>query len=107
MFRSVYIPAKEKPNSKDCCGRTFGCSQCRHAIREWKRHESLRKNLAKPITNADQILFRFSILAMSICGGFAGLLIMQDDHEGAFQYLCGALAWAVCVFIFDHNTEED
>lgn len=107
MFRSVYLPSKEKPKTKDCCGKIFGCQQCRHAIREWKRNESFRKSLARAPINTDLVLFKFSIFAMSVCGALAGLLIMQENHDGAFQCLCGAFVWAICIFIFDHNAKED
>lgn len=102
MFRSVYVPSKKKPKSRDCCGRAFGCSQCRHAIREWKRNEALRKKLANPV-NIDLILFKFSILGMAVCSAFGGLCMMHQDHEGAFKCLCGALVWALSIFIFDRN----
>jgi len=103
MFRSVLIPAKKKPKSKDCCGRVLGCPQCRHAIREWKRTEALRKKLSADPSNLDLVLFKFSILGMAVCTAFGGLLMTYQDHDGAFKCLCGALAWAVCIFIFDRN----
>lgn len=103
MFRSVYVPAKKKPKSRDCCGRVFGCTQCRYAIQEWKRNEALRKKLAASPVNIDLILFKFCILGMAVCSAFGGLCMMQQDHNGAFKCLCGAIAWALGIFIFDRN----
>lgn len=98
FFRTVIVPTKDKP--KKCPGELFGCSKCRRAIQEWKRQESLRKNLGSPPSNN---FVRFSILGMALNIGFTGLMMAQGQNDAAFKGCCGALAWAACIFIFDRN----
>jgi hypothetical protein len=105
MFRRTIIPTKERP--KRCCPNLFGCQQCRHALREWKRYETARKRLLEKPTSHDRILCQFSLLAMMMLIAFGGLMVMQENHEAAFKCLCGSLIWALSAFIFDHHAKEE
>jgi hypothetical protein len=105
MFRQVIYPAKDKPQR--CCKTFFECSQYRYHVREWKRNEANRKMLSRKPGSHWLILFRFSILCMAVNVAFAGLCMMHADAEMAFKCCCGALMWAVCIFIFDRHEKHN
>lgn len=110
MFRSVFIPAKKKPKrGENCCGKLLGCPQCRYSIKEWKKTEALRKSLtqSKTASNIDLSLLRFSLLAFFLNIGAGGLMMSQEDNDGAFKAFIGALFWVIPILIFDHNAKED